>query len=307
LLAAALLSFILYQLNMVFFFCVPLQILLIRKDEKNFLYGCASVFATIVITAMIRIAPAESAVLKRGILAMEIALPAFFIAGLIAVNLPWKVRLRTLYRVLAVTLGAGMVSIPLVYLLGRNEGFSPFLRAQIQSVAGLLQPGAEESGALAFDIDALTAYVVRMLLRNYLFVYFIIIAGSVWAGRRIAARMAGEGAAGLRSLHVSDWLIWPLLVSWALVLVDFWVGTGAVGHAAWNIGSIMLFVYGMQGIGIMQAFLDRRNVPRHLRILLGAGMAAMIFLPGVNLVILVGLPVLGVLELWIHFRKRQEE
>ena len=41
--------------------------------------------------------------------------------------------------------------------------------------------------------------------------------------------------------------------------------------------------------------------------MLGAGLVALAMWPGVNLVILIGLPVLGVSELWIHYRKEQEE
>ena len=85
------------------------------------------------------------------------------------------------------------------------------------------------------------------------------------------------------------------------------MGIGAVRYAAWNIGLIGLFVFGMQGIGIIQTILDRRAVSRQIRVVISAGMVFMVFWPGVNLVVLIGLPVLGVSELWIHYRKERKE
>ncbi|MBN1685057.1 MAG: DUF2232 domain-containing protein [Spirochaetales bacterium] len=309
LLVTSVVSFILYQFNMVVLFCIPLQVLLIRKDERHLLYAGLSVMATIVIAGFIRSAPIEDTLLKRGLLLTQIAIPAFILGGFTAANLSWKIRLRPLYRVLLVSLAAGIVSIPIIYFLGRSGGYSQFLRGQVESIARLFQLSIEgsEAGGATVDVDYLTGYITEMLLRNYLFVYFLSVAGSIWAGRKIAGRISGIRAPGLREFRLPDKMIWPLLGAWALVLVDYLVGIGAVAYAAWNIGSLMLFVYGMQGIGIVQTLLDRRNASKYLRVLLVAGIAVLIIWPGVNLVILIGLPVLGVSELWIHFRKEQKE
>jgi hypothetical protein len=309
LLVTSIISFILYQFNMLVLFCIPLQILFLRKGEKQLLYGSASVIATIIVVGVIRTASIDDALLKRSILLMDIALPAFILAGFIAVDLPWKIDIRTLFKVLIVVLAAGLVSIPAIYLISRNNGFTDFLRSQVESIAGLLQIGIEETdpNAIAVDIDALVANVIDILLKNYLFVYFLTVAGSVWIGRAIAARFSRTITGGFRSFHIPDRIIWPLLASWALVLVDYLVGIGSIAYAVWNIGLILLFVYGMQGIGIIQTFLDRRNVSRYFRILLAAGMIMFVFWPGINLVILIGLPVLGVTEMWIHFRKVHKE
>jgi hypothetical protein len=311
LLVASLISFILYQMNMIVLFCIPLQILFIRKGERNLLYGCAAVMAALVVSALIRTTAVDDSVLRRGILLSEIALPVAFLAGLIGVNYRWNGRLRTLYKVLGVALAAGVVSIPVIYLLNRNDGFTNFLKNQVGSVVGLLQSGTEEGsdavGLFQIDVDLLTEAILGIALRNYLFAYFLTIAGSVWLGRSIAARLARTRGEGLRTLHIPDRLIWPLLVSWALVLADVLVGIGAVTYAAWNIGLIGLFVFGMQGIGIIQTILDRRLVSRQMRIVITAVMVLLVFWPGVNLVVLIGLPILGVSELWIHYRKERKE
>ena len=309
LLAASIISFILYQFNMLVLFCIPLQILFVRKGSKQLLYGCASVIATIIVVGVIRTASLDDALLTRGLLLSNILLPACILAGVIAVDLPWKYHLRTLYKVVLVTTAAGLISIPVIILLSRNSGFTDLLRSQIETVSAILQLGLEESdvGMIPVETDKLVATITGILLRNYLFVFFLTIAGSVWAGRMIAARLSRTAFGGMRNFHMPERIVWPLLVSWALVLLDYFLGIGEVAYAGWNIGLILLFLYGMQGIGIIETVLDRRNVTKYFRILLATGMIMMVFWPGVNLVILIGLPILGVTELWIHFRKVHKE
>lgn len=309
LLVASIISFLLFQFNMLVLFCIPLQVLFLRKGQKYLLYGSLSVIATIVVVTIIRSASIDDTLLKRGMLISDTVLPAFIIAGVLAVDIPWKVPLRTLYKTLAVTLAVGVVSIPIIYILSRNEGFTELLRRQIETVAALLQVSAEESntGMLTVDVDRLTENVIDILLKNYLFVYFLTVAGSIWVGGVVTARFQGVRGDGFRSFHIPERAVWPLLVSWALILVHYLVGLGIVAYAVWNIGLLLLYLYGMQGIGIIQTILDRRSVSRYFRVLLTAGMVMLVFWPGVNLVILIGLPILGVTELWIHFRKMQKE
>jgi hypothetical protein len=119
--------------------------------------------------------------------------------------------------------------------------------------------------------------------------------------------MSGNPPVGFRGFRVPDWLVWPLLVPWAVVLLDLKISLGPLRYVAWNLGLIMLFTYGMQAVGIIQTLLDRRNVSRGFRALIAGGLALMVLWPGVNFVVLIGLPCLGVSELWIHYRKEQKE
>jgi hypothetical protein len=300
-------SFVLYQMNMLVLFCIPLQVLYIRRGERSLLYAGTLVLAAIGIAGLVRTAPVEDMAFRRGLLLIEVMLPAFFLAGLMAVDFRWRAPVRTLNRVLAVAIVAGIVSIPLILRLGRSENFSELIRAQVDAIVGIFQTGAGSAGDLLPDTERLVELILGLLLRNYVFAYYLTLVGSIWVGRAIAGRMHGNRVSGLRDLHLPDWMIWAFLVPWALVLLDLKVDIGSVRYAAWNIGLMMLFTYGMQGVGILQTVLDRRRVPRGLRVLLTCGLMLMVLWPGVNLIVLIGLPCLGVSELWIHFRKEQKE
>jgi hypothetical protein len=102
-------------------------------------------------------------------------------------------------------------------------------------------------------------------------------------------------------------MIWPLLVPWALILAGLRFDIGPLRYAAWNLGLIMLFTYGMQGVGIIQTLLERRNASRGVRVLITALLVFMLFWNRTALIVLVGLPCLGVSELWIHYRKAEKE
>lgn len=300
-------SFFLYQMNMLILFCVPLQVLYYRRGERTLLYAAAAVLAAIGIAGLIRTAPVEDAVFRRGLLFIEIILPAFFLAGLIAADYRWKIPIRTLNKVFLVTAGAGLASVPLILALGRSENFNGLLRAQIENILRVFETGQAEGAGMIPDAERLTELIVGLLLRNYVFAYFLTVAGGIWVGRSIARRMAGQRTGTFRGFYVPERMIWPLLAPWALVLLDLRVDIGALRYVAWNAALIMTFTYGMQGVGILQTILDRRNVSRGFRIILGVALVLLALWPGVNLLVLIGLPGLGVSELWIHYRRDQKE
>ncbi len=239
---------------------------------------------------------------------MELLLPIFFLAGISAINIDWKMSLRTYYKITAVVVGAGLLSVPLIYILGRSENFGQLVTSQIDTIVRLFQENPEQTAAgLLPETTALSELIIDILLRNYVFMYFLIISGTVWFGRTITARSKGLRSARLAEFSMPDRMIWTLLVPWALILLDLRVDIGLLKYFAWNIGFIMLFSFGMQGVGIIQTILDRRNVARGIRIALVAIMSLMLFWPGANLLVIIGLPGLGVSELWIHYREEKKE
>jgi hypothetical protein len=303
-------SFILYQMNMLMLFCIPLQVLFIRKGDRQLLYSSAIVLAAIGVAGIFRTAPIESDSFRRGLMATELMLPAFFLTGLAAVNLNWKVPVRTFYKIIVVVVGAGLLSIPLIYLLGKSENFNELVTSQINSVMRLFQENPEalaETAAGLPDTEVLSELIIGILLRNFVFIYFLILSGTIWFGRSITARIKRIRSNRLLEFSLPEWMVWPLLVPWALILLDLRVDIGVLKYIAWNAGLIMLFSFGMQGIGIIQSFFNRRAVSRGIRIALVAAMIMMLFWPGANLLIIIGLPGLGVSELWIHYREEKKE
>ena len=99
----------------------------------------------------------------------------------------------------------------------------------------------------------------------------------------------------------SGWL-WPLIVSGALVLADLFFGISAWAYAAWNIGLVLLFLFGLQGLAIVLFLFEKYRVPRLLWFLFIVGLAVLAASPGAGLFFVLVIPVLGISENWIRYR-----
>lgn len=276
------------------------------------MYSGLSVLAALAVAALLRTAQVAERGLRLNLLAIDLLLPAFFLVGLGATNMQWKVQLRLFYKVICVTLVAGVASIPVIYLLSRDEQITALIKAQIEGVsqvfAGVAAEGVTGTAATGIlsDPDALVQLIQSILLRNYLFMYFAILSGSVWMGISVGNRTVGRAPRKFADFFLPEKMIWPLLFSWAIVLLDTFFPVGKLRYAAWNIGLIFLLTYGVQGIGIIQTLFDRRGVGRGIRAALFVGVTLMLFWPGANLLIIVGFPILGISELWIHYRTSEK-
>jgi hypothetical protein len=95
--------------------------------------------------------------------------------------------------------------------------------------------------------------------------------------------------------------VWVLLVGAVGVFVDVAGGIGALRYVAWNAVLASLVLYGAQGIGIIRFLFDRYNVSQGARIGIGIALIVGLFVPALNLVVLLGIPGLGISELWVRY------
>ena len=105
------------------------------------------------------------------------------------------------------------------------------------------------------------------------------------------------------NMKLPDGYVWVLFASWAVALVSNWVEAIPVWVLvlAWNLALTMTVLYMVVGVSILVAFARRRTAA------ITAGrivftVVLLCFIPIVNAILLIGLPILGVLETWIAFR-----
>ncbi len=72
---------------------------------------------------------------------------------------------------------------------------------------------------------------------------------------------------------------------------------------AWNCGLVITLVYAAQGMGVVSHYFNRWNTPRALRVVFAATLVAALATPVLGLVVAAVLPLLGVTEVWIPYRK----
>lgn len=109
----------------------------------------------------------------------------------------------------------------------------------------------------------------------------------------------------ISSFKIPNDFIWILLVSWALVLfARFITYPIQLNLVIWSVAGCITLMYAMQGFSILFSLIRRKKNNFRSIILLLILLAIFFFLVGINVVVVFGLPLLGIAETWITIRKR---
>jgi hypothetical protein len=253
-----------------------------------------------------------------GLLFLDIVFPVAFLAGLYLLNTPrLSIRLgaedrelNVVERLGAAVLTAAIIYVPaivLVYLSGSVDGI---VAAQVELLRSLLTAvdASEE------EILALTRLVMRIFMSGLLFGFFVMLVGNWWLGTRFALRERlalpgpNEVAERLRSFSITLFrlpmvMIWVVIGAWGAVLLSMLVEVGWLSFVIWNLALLTLAMYALQGLAVMWHLLDRRKVARGQRIGLAVALVIGLLIPGLNFVVLLGLPGLGISEVWVNYHR----
>jgi len=294
-------------------FLIPLQVVRVRKGARHFLVAAALAFVAI---AGVRLALAAGQLSGAGTpaLVLELSVVLGMLAGLAWIQLPELMGRPALLpggrvvRLLVATAAAGLASVPLISYLGRNQAFTAGLGRLFDAAAALLNRLLDPAGAEAgFRGEELAAMTRAVFLRSYLLDYLLVLTFCWWVGTALGARSLGRrpGITPLARFRPAEALIWPLILGLALVLLNLVVPIGPLELAGWNLLLVMLFIYGLAGLGILRFLLERLGAPRGMRLLTWLVLGALAFAPGVNAALAVLVSGLGVSETWINYRNRE--
>lgn len=305
-------SVIMYEIGFLsFLYLVPLQVMAKKRGENGLLFSSVLVLAAVLVTAFIHTRGIEDIQLKNVLIFLELVLPVMLVASFYAVNKQFTQEWRNLYRLLGVTMAVGLVSIPVILIIKQNTNFVEYFRNQIAMIVEgvtstlFLQSGIYEEGLISslFRPERIIQTIKAVFFRNYLFSFFLILTLNWRIGVGIARRFFGGTVPRLSQFILPNKFIWVLLISWAGILADIFFGLKVAGYIVWNIGLIALFLYGLQGIGILRHLLGRASLGRGMQTFFIVMIVFLLIVPGINALILLGIPILGVSEVWIHFRK----
>ncbi len=305
-------SIIMYEIGFLsFLYLVPLQIMAKKRGENGLLFSSVLVLAAVLITAIINTRWVEDVQLKNVLIFLELILPVMLVAALYTVNKKFTEEWRSLYKILGVTLAVGLVSIPVILIIKQNTKFLDYFREQItkivQSISDslFLQSGIYEEGIVRslFQPEQIIQTIRAIFFRNFLFSFFVFLTLNWRIGIGIARRFFGGEIPRLHRFMLPNTFIWVLLISWAGILADIFFGLKIFGYIVWNIGLIALFLYGLQGVGIIRSLLARANLGRGLQTFLTVMILFLLIIPGINALVILGIPIFGVSEVWIHYRK----
>jgi hypothetical protein len=297
---------------LMFFFLVPLQVIRNRRDFGTFLTSSAVVLSAVLVMVIVRTGGMEDSSTRAVLILSEVLVPAYLLAGFIYINYDWPGNPRMLKRMVVVTVAALFAGIP-VLLFFNNHLLQQYFREQIIFALDVIkttlgEADSLEAGDMAEIIASVTPELVsetmkRTTLKTYLFFYFMILSGSWWLGSSGIRNGRWRSAFNPSKFSLPEYLVWPLIISLLVVVVDNKMSAGVLGYTGWNILLIMVTLYGFKGLGIIQNFMKIHKIPYPMRMLLIFTISLLLLQPGLNYFILIGIPLLGVSEIWIKYRK----
>ncbi|MDR3342093.1 MAG: YybS family protein [Treponema sp.] len=228
---------------------------------------------------------------------------------------PWLLRIPGAYRFIAGSVIGAVGFMLVVYTARDTTGFHAFMRTQAEMLRSLY---VASSG---------TDVVRRSLVEQYLTpeavmetLSFVLLRGGgavsclliFFISRQISLvlarifRHSGPGSS-LMWFHTAPLLIWVLSCSLLGVLAGGLANLVVVEIIAWNMVILCAILYLAQGGGIVMHFLNRRALPPLMRLGLNGLIIFLIFSPGINVVALGGVILLGIAENWVPFRASQSD
>jgi hypothetical protein len=143
-------------------------------------------------------------------------------------------------------------------------------------------------------------------LRTYVFMYFLVLAFAWFTGGAIASRMYVPGQRTQRprlsAFRMESFYLWPLIAAGAMILLDRLMPISIVSAVGWNVGLVVWFLFGMQGLAIAKFVFEKHRLPRILWTLTIAGICILLLRVDLNIVLIIAIPLLGVSENWIRYR-----
>jgi len=300
-------SILIFQISVVFFLLtVPLFIIYRRYGIVYLTMSGFFVALVIVIQTIIRASGIEDSTLRRFLIFAELFYPLSLIVGVLIVS--WFNN-KTLYLLLAATMGFALVSFPAFYHYAGNSEIIELLKNQIVTVSNMFRDSVSTADSFEATVllkqmspELIVKSTAKLVLRNYLFVYFVMLTFSWYVAEVLFSRTSKKKSLKLVDFTIPDIMIWPLIFFLGGVLFDIFIGIPWLGYFLWNGAFIIMFVYGLHGIGLVKFLLNKYKVTRRGRRFFAVFIFAVLLMPGINLVILLGVPVLGISELWITYR-----
>ncbi|ADN02257.1 hypothetical protein STHERM_c13160 [Spirochaeta thermophila DSM 6192] len=146
------------------------------------------------------------------------------------------------------------------------------------------------------------SFLVQALGSSLVVWYMVILAGNWYFGWLLSH----PGRSLLAGFRAPAWFLWWFLLSFAGFLLERFVDLPlGLAFAVRNAFAMGLVIYGVQGVGVLSFHL-RRLFPRGGSVALIGLCVVSLLIPGMNLLVGVLLPGLGIAEYWLVLRPRKE-
>ncbi len=296
----ALVSFILYLVDpFSMLFTIPMHYQGIQgKNYTALLFSTVCITAAIAVRELLRFRGIE---LKGEVLVFFLV--GFGIPAMLAVITGAFHLLKPMnhLRRLGIVLGSVfLLGFLLILLFEQSSTLSERTVERLADTLAMLFP-AGEAGVFSHQQFAYAAvYTFQRTFLLMLSMQFGIGYSAAW---KIWKKRAGKTESLLDRVHLPEKFIWVLLISWTVILLDIIAGLGTAAVIGWNIGLTAAMLYVLQGLAVFRVILNRRRRNPVSGFQLCMLLEVLMFIPGINMMALTALGILGVTEIWIAYRR----
>ncbi|MFW5694199.1 MAG: hypothetical protein ACOCYB_03455 [Alkalispirochaeta sp.] len=296
LLSAAASVVLFYSGLFAFVFAVPVQYVYTRYGPQKGSVTAVASAVVIVAVHLLQVTRLESVPTDMvTLLLLDSLMPVGLLAGLAAINLnhrhPWWGRLL---------LGSGVAllgAVPSLRILAQaGDGAGP-LSDQISAMVEML--GVTE------DTDQFVRTIQRVAMNTVGIGIVATLAANWWVGRTIVLRRYGL-MQSVRPARVMNDLVWIVIAGLAIVVGSEFVETGFALPVGWNALLVGSFLFGVQGVGLIQHLVRLRGASDRGERWVPTIVLMLLFIPGINILVMLGVPLLGMSEVWVDYRRGDE-
>jgi hypothetical protein len=302
----ALISVFLYQSGfLMMLFLVPMVMLIRRRGVELFLFAAVVALAGIFGFKLAQISRATSASFQVLAL-MDAAVPLLLLAGTYVMATPRLGRFRIAERLGLAVAGIGILATPLL-IAAVQSGMASALEEQFQLVFRAIQ--GSEVGPDPAVAQRVASFAIELLLSFFVASAGIALGLNWYVGQHLARRIFGNvhTAPSLTGLKLDPGWVWVVIAGALGVLAHLTVGIGVVRFAFWNVLLFGLALYGAQGLGILFWLLHRKGIGPGGRILSAVVLIVFLFVPGLNVAVMLGVPGIGIAEIWVNFGRASNQ
>ncbi len=297
-----LLSLVMSQIGVASLIAVaPLLFFSIRHGRKSASLLIAIFFLILLLLDILRGGIIGSGKLGCAILMIDMYVPlSLSAAGIVWLGTKGKGVMKRLFLTLLPALVLALGYVVFFYtdraLLDTLIGsFEDVFAALFGPVFEILLPGV--------DISLVVYIAMLMILSLMLPVLLCSICASCFIFETALHSRESEWEEKVMRLEYSPDAVWGFIISWALVLVLRFVSAPLLLEiAVLNAAGIWTVLYAIEGFSVLYARIRRRSAMRSMTLLILVLLFGTI-IPGINFIVLIGLPLVGVLESFFDLKK----
>jgi hypothetical protein len=275
-----------------FIFAVPVQYAFSRNGRQRGVATAAVAVGLFVVfhgAQALRVAATSG--IDVGTLVLDVLMPISFVAALAVMNMLNRLWWQRLLIAGALAVVGALPGLLALLRIAETPGTA---QDQLLALFGAL--------GLQQDWRVLLSFIRQVLFSTLGFGLTAAVAINWWIGRSMVLRARGEGET-LRHATVPDQFVWVVIVGLAGVVYHWLSELGVVGIVGWNVLLLGGFFFAVQGMGIIQFLLHRRGVGEYAQRMVLMGALIGMILPGLNIVVSGGLPLVGISEVWIDYKR----